>query len=162
MDHLVALVNSRDILELFLAGCHLDRGLFSSSVFITVVCFTATSRPVMNRYTPTFVFLLMCLMVVLVNWRCATGGTTVGWTDSGAPVVDGRTYPLLDYNGIKHQYKGDVSNFTSPKHNRKLTQYCSVHFEWEDIQARWSQDKLAEPGNHRWNYYVSKNKKSWK
>jgi hypothetical protein len=116
----------------------------------------------MNRHTPTFVFLLMCLVVVLVNWNCATGGTVVGWTDNGAPIVVQRTYPLLDYNGIEHQYKGDVTNFTFPKHNRKLTQYCSIHFEWEDIQARWSQDKLAEPGNHRWNYHVSTNKKSWK
>jgi len=116
----------------------------------------------MNRNTPTFVFLLICLVVVLVNWNCATGGTTVGWTDNGAPIVDGRTYSLLDYNGIEHQYKGDVTNFTFPKHNRKLTQYCSIHFEWEDIQARWSQDKLSEPGNHRWNYFVTKNKKSWK
>jgi len=91
---------------------------------------------------------------------CATGGTMVGWTDNGAPIVAKRTYPLLDYNGIEHQYKGDVSNFTFPKHNRKLTQYCSIHFYWEDIQAKWSQDKHAEPGNHRWNYFVTKNKKS--
>jgi hypothetical protein len=116
----------------------------------------------MNRNTPTFVFLLLCFVIVLVNWNCTAGGTTVGWTDGGAPIVVQRTYPLLDYNGIEHQYKGDVTNFTFPKHNRKLTQYCSIHFDWEDIQARWSQDKLAEPGNHRWNYLVTKNKKSWK
>jgi len=116
----------------------------------------------MSRHTPTLVWLVLCMVFVLVNWNCATGGTTVGWTDGGAPIVVQRTYPLIDYNGIEHQYKGDVTNFTFPKHNRKLTQYCSIHFEWEDIQARWSQDKLAEPGNHRWNYLVTKNKKSWK
>ena len=114
----------------------------------------------MSKYTPTFVFLLLCFVVVLVNWNCATGGTTKGWTDNGAPIVDKRMYSLIDYNGIEHQYKGDVSNFTLPKHNKKLTQYCRVHFHWEDIQARWSQDKHAEPGNHRWNYFVTKNKKS--
>ena len=116
----------------------------------------------MSKHTPTLVWLVLCMVFVLVNWNCATGGTTVGWTDGGAPIVVQRTYPLIDYNGIEHQYKGDVTNFTFPKHNRKLTQYCSIHFEWEDIQARWSQDKLAEPGNHRWNYLVTKNKKSWK
>jgi hypothetical protein len=104
-------------------------------------------------------FAILCILVLLLN-GCATGGTTVGWTDNGAPIVVKRTYPLLDYNGIEHQYKGDVSNFTFPKHNRKLIQYCSIHFCWEDIQARWSQDKLAEPGNYRWNYLVTKNKKS--
>jgi hypothetical protein len=116
----------------------------------------------MSKHTPTFVFLLLCFVIVLVNWNCTSGGTTVGWTDGGAPIVVQRTYPLIDYNGIEHQYKGDVSNFTFPKHNRKLTHYCSIHFEWEDIQARWSQDKLAEPDNYRWNYLVTKNKKSWK
>ena len=114
----------------------------------------------MSKHTPTLVWLVLCMVFVLVSWNCATGGTTVGWTDSGAPIVVNKTYPLIDYNGIEHQYKGDVTNFTFPKHNRKLTQYCSIHFEWEDIQARWSQDKLAEPGNHRWNYLVTKNKKS--
>ena len=116
----------------------------------------------MSKHTPTLVWLVLCMVFVLVSWNCATGGTTVGWTDNGAPIVVNKTYPLIDYNGIGHQYKGDVTNFTFPKHNRKLTQYCSIHFEWEDIQARWSQDKLAEPGNHRWNYLVTKNKKSWK
>jgi hypothetical protein len=114
----------------------------------------------MSKYTPTFVFLLLCFVVVSVNLNCATGGTTVGWTDNGAPIVDNRMYSLIDYNGVEHQYKGDVSNFTFPRHNKKLTQYCRVHFHWEDIQARWSQDKHAEPGNHRWNYLVTKNKKS--
>ena len=116
----------------------------------------------MNRYTPTMVFLLFCLFLIFSNWNCAAGGTTVGWTDNGAPIVVKRIYPLLDYNGIEHQYKGDVSNLILPKHNRKLTQYCSIHFDWEDIQARWSQDKHAEPGNHRWNYLVTKNKKGFK
>ncbi len=69
----------------------------------------------MSKHTPTFVFLLLCFVIVLVNWNCATGGTTVGWTDGGAPIVVKRTYPLLDYNGVEHQYKGDVSNFTFPK-----------------------------------------------
>ena len=114
----------------------------------------------MSKHTPTLVWLVLCMVFVLVSWNCATGGTTIGWTDNGAPIVDKRMYPLLDYNGIEHQYKGDVSNFIFPKHNKKLTEYCSIHFHWEDIQARWSQDKLAEPGNHRWNYLVTKNKKS--
>ena len=50
----------------------------------------------MSKHTPAFVFLLLCFVVVLVNWNCATGGTTVGWTDNGAPIVDRRMYPLLD------------------------------------------------------------------
>ncbi len=104
-------------------------------------------------------FAILCILVLLLN-GCATGGTTVGWTDSGAPIVVQRTYTLLDYNGIEHQYKDDVLKMLYLSDDKKLTQYCSIHFDWEDIQARWSQDKLAEPGNHIWNYLVTKNKKS--
>ena len=103
-------------------------------------------------------FIVLCLLTLQLN-GCAAGGTTKDWTDNGAPIVVEQSYPLTDYNGIEHQYKGDVSNFTLPKHNKKLTQYCRVHFHWEDIQARWSQDKQAESGNYRWNYFVTENKR---
>jgi hypothetical protein len=100
------------------------------------------------------------MVFILVNWNCATGGTTIGWTNGGAPIVVKRTYPLLDYNKIEHQYKDDVLTMLYLSNDKKLTQYCSIHFYWEDIQARWSEDKQAEPGNYRWNYLVTKNNRS--
>ena len=70
-----------------------------------------------------------------------------------------REYELIDYNGILHSYKDDVNNVVFPLHNKLLTQYCREHKSWEDIRAKWSQDKMAEPGNYRFNYYVKKNKR---
>ena len=70
-----------------------------------------------------------------------------------------KEYELIDFNGMTHSYKDDVNKMVFPIHNKLLTQYCREHKSWEDIQARWSQDKMAEPGNYRFNYYVKKNKR---
>ena len=48
----------------------------------------------MNRYTPTFVFLVLCLIVVLINWGCAVyPNITMGY--------DSCPY----YCGIEHRHK---------------------------------------------------------
>ena len=100
----------------------------------------------------------------MVNWRkialllilsivgCTSTGKNIKYRE---PIKE---YELIDFNGIEHLYKDDLNNVVFPRHNRLLTQYCRLHKDWEDIQARWSQDKLAEPGNYRYNYYVRENK----
>ena len=48
----------------------------------------------MNKYTPTFVFLLLCLIVVLSNWNCAVyPNITMGY--NSCPY----------YCGIEHRHK---------------------------------------------------------
>ena len=69
-------------------------------------------------------------------------------------------YPLVDYKGVTHKYKDNFSKLIFPTHNEKLTQYCKVHREWENIKAVWSRDKVQE--HYSWNYYVSKHKMSHK
>ena len=69
-------------------------------------------------------------------------------------------FPLVDYKGVTHKYKDNFSKLIFPTHNEKLTQYCKVHREWENIKAVWSRDKVQ--GHYRWNYYVSKHKMSHK
>ena len=74
---------------------------------------------------------------------------------------DGKTethYPLIDTRLKIHKYKENIQWMIFPKHNTKLTQYCSVHFEWEDIQPIYRQ--INE--EYKWVYQVKKNKKSWK
>jgi len=74
---------------------------------------------------------------------------------------DGKTethYPLIDTRLRIHKYKENIQWMIFPKHNTKLTQYCSVHFEWEDIQPLYR--KVNE--EMKWVYRVNKNKKSWK
>jgi hypothetical protein len=117
----------------------------------------------MSKHTPTLVWLVLCLVFVLLSWNCATGGTTVGWTDGGAPIVRVPTkitsYPLLDSFGEQHKYRENFDSFIFPQDNKKLTLYCAFHWEWENIKAVYTKDE-----NDHWGYFyiVSKNKKSWK
>ena len=72
---------------------------------------------------------------------------------------DRHTYPLLDNKAIMHQYKDNFDKLIFPKHSKKLTQYCSIHHDWEDIKAMWSKNG---GDYYRWQYYVKKNKMSHK
>jgi len=67
-------------------------------------------------------------------------------------------YPLIDTRLKIHKYKENIQWMIFPKHNTQLTQYCSVHFEWEDITPIYR--KVNE--EYKWLYRVNKNKKSWK
>ena len=70
-----------------------------------------------------------------------------------------RLYPLIDNKVIMHKYRDNFDKMIFPKHNAKLTQYCSEHRDWEDIRAVWSKNG---GDTFRWQYYVVKNKKSFK
>ena len=76
------------------------------------------------------------------------------------PTYQNEQFPLIDYNGVVHRYRDNFDKLVFPRHNEKLTQYCSVHYDWENIKAVWSRDKVQ--GHYRWNYYVSKHKMSHK
>ena len=69
-------------------------------------------------------------------------------------------FPLVDYKGETHIYKDNFRELIFPRHNEKLTQYCKAHRDWEHIQAVWSKDKID--GQWRWNYFVTKDRKSFK
>ena len=96
-------------------------------------------------------------LILVFNISCASTSNT-GTAENIKYREPIKEYKLIDFNGILHMYKDDLNNVVFPRHNRLLTQYCREHKCWEDIQARWSQDKLAEPGNYRYNYFVMENK----
>ena len=110
----------------------------------------------MNRYTPTMIWLVMCLIFILANWGCSS-------VTKGIPIARVPTkitsYPLVDYKGEEHKYRDNFDSFIFPRHNQKLTQYCAFHFEWEDIKVVYKKDENGEWG---YSYIVNKNKKSWK
>ena len=110
----------------------------------------------MNRYTPTLVWLVMCLVFVLVNWNCSSVTKRIPIARVPTKIT---SYPLIDYKGEKHKYRDNFDSFIFPQHNHKLTQYCAFHFEWEDIKAVYKKDENGEWG---YSYIVSKNKMSHK
>ena len=70
---------------------------------------------------------------------CTTGGVFEGWTDNGAPIITPRTYPLIDYNNIKHEYRDVKSRWKKVSDIRNIGH--REEFEW------------------RWTYHVQKNKR---
>ena len=91
-----------------------------------------------------------------------TGETTKSEVTTGEVIMEEpmkRLYPLIDNKVIMHKYRDNFDKMIFPKHNAKLTQYCSEHRHWEDIRAVWSKNGGNE---FRWQYYVVKNKKSFK
>ena len=110
----------------------------------------------MNRYTPTMIWLVMCLIFILANWGCSS-------VTKGIPIARVPTkitsYPLIDNRGIEHKYRDKVDSFIFPHDNKKLTQFCAFHFHWEDIKAVYRKD---EDGKWGYTYIVNKNKKSFK
>ena len=100
--------------------------------------------------------ILLCLIIyVLYIYSCS--GTHPGEIIVDEPMK--RLYPLLDNKAITHKYRDNFDKLIFPKHNKKLTQYCSLHRDWEDIKAVWSKNGGDD---YRWQYYVVKNKKSFK
>jgi len=98
----------------------------------------------MSKHTPTLVWLVLCLVIVLVNWNCAP------------TLKDITLYPIEDLNRIQHQYRDDIKSFMYPLDNAKLTQYCAIHFEWEDIHTKWG----IENNEFGWSYRVIKHRKA--
>ena len=114
----------------------------------------------MNRYLPTFLWLLGCAIFCLLNWKCSSSGNA---PLNNAPVARVPTkitsYPLHDVKGEIHKYRDNFDSFIFPQDNKTLTQYCSFHFEWENIKAVGSKDKKGKWG---YSYIVTKHKMSHK
>ena len=86
------------------------------------------------------------MYLIHMNGCVSTGSTSI-------------VFPLMDDKAVIHQYKDNFDKLIFPRHNEKLTQYCSVHLDWEDIKAKWSKNNQHE---FKWQYYVSKHTKRHK
>ena len=102
----------------------------------------------MNRYTPTMIWLVMCLIVVLLNWNCSS---------TNQHGVEEKHYPLIDTRLRIHKYRHNIQWQLFVKSNPR-TEYCSVHYEWEDIRAIY---RLVNE-EMKWVFQVNKNKNRWK
>ena len=102
----------------------------------------------MNRYTPTMIWLVMCLIVVLLNWNCSS---------TNQHGVEEKHYPLIDTRLRIHKYRHNIQWQLFVKSNPR-TEFCTVHYEWEDIRPMY---RLVNE-EMKWVFQVNKNKKSWK
>ena len=88
---------------------------------------------------------------LLLNLHCATTNPNTGEEET--------YYPLIDTRFKIHRYKENIQWLIFPN-NEKKTEYCAIHFEWEDIKPIY---RPAGNGEYRWQYRVTKNNgKPWK
>ena len=64
-------------------------------------------------------------------------------------------YPLIDTRLKIHKYKHNIQWQFFVNANPR-TEYCSVHFVWEDIQPLY---RPIGDGEYRWVYRINKNKR---
>ncbi len=92
----------------------------------------------MNRYTPTMIWLLLCLIVVLMNMGCTNSPSGAIEFNTTRFYIDGKFheeipeeyifknwgYRLIDnVNKIEHTYKKPIVMY----HNDRLVAFCTIH-----------------------------------
>ena len=115
----------------------------------------------MKKYTLTIIHIILCLLAVIILNRCSYEVQDIASPDYNLkhhPSYNDTPYSLLDYKGVLHKYRVDLKSKSFPQDNRELTQYCGIHFHWEDIKAVYG--KVGK--DFTWTYYVNQNKKSFK
>ena len=100
----------------------------------------------MNKYTPTLLWLLLCLIFLFIKSGCSSSVPSpqpetccIGQTEHTCemPGMDDLpiTYNIIDNNNLAHRYKEDIFSLNLPLDNPKLTQFCLLHTEWERLTA---------------------------
>jgi len=78
----------------------------------------------MNRHTPIFIFLMMCLLILLLNWNCAS-------------LMQVSRHEFMDAQNNIHSYKVDIK-----KISKTATHYCQKHYVWETIKSKYTKDGI--------------------
>ena len=111
------------------------------------------------------IFILMSYVHIKEEWKLFWGWLILvillllsGCASTNKSGEEETHYPLLDTSFKLHKYKHNIQWVLFVKNNPR-TEYCSVHFKWEDIQPLY---RPSGNGEYRWVYRVNKNKRSWK
>ena len=78
--------------------------------------------------------LLIALLFLIVLFLQSCNPTVRNVDNKIIPIAKGKTgYELESFDKEIHQYRDDVTTLDLPIDNSKLTQYCMIHYEWENI-----------------------------
>ena len=70
--------------------------------------------------------------------------------------IDPTDYPLRGHNGELHKFGENLHKMIFPRHNQRLTQYCAIHRQWENIKVVYSRDETNQYG---YKYFVTKSRR---
>ncbi len=100
--------------------------------------------------------MVVWLLPLLVLMGCTSSPN--GAINVNKPIVHDIKYPLVGHDGVLHNYRENIYEMNFPQHNRRLTQYCAIHFHWENIKVVYGKDKDGEWG---YRYYITKNRRKY-
>ena len=112
--------------------------------------YTWIGEIIMNKYTPVFVFLLICFMFCLTEMGCTTAPNGAINAQREARQSG---YELDGFHGRVHRYEEDIKSLTILTGDTNLAQFCMNHYVWETITVRLKRD---ENGNHYRDYIVGR------
>ena len=87
----------------------------------------------MNKYTPLFIWLLICFIFLIIKNGCSPSVPSVDPIIIEIIPEQPITYNIMETNGIAHRYEENIFEFDLPLDNPKLTQFCLLHTSWERI-----------------------------
>ena len=61
-------------------------------------------------------------------------------------------YPLLGFDGELHRFGKEIRLH----HNQQITQYCAIHYQWENVKAVYSR---MEDNQYGYKYFITKNRR---
>ena len=65
-------------------------------------------------------------------------------------------YPLRGHDGELHKFGENLHKMIFPRHNQRLTQYCAIHRQWENVKVVYSR---MEDNEYGYKYFVTKNRR---
>ena len=105
----------------------------------------------MNRYTPTMVWLLLCVIVVLINIRCTNSPSGAFEHNTTSYFIDGKFHDSIPDSVIRKMYGFIVTEQDGSQHSYRVFKeighyerdnlYCTAHKKWEVVSAFWQSEK---------------------
>jgi len=71
--------------------------------------------------------------------------------------IDPTDYPLHGHDGELHKFGKNLHNIIFPKHNQRLTLYCAIHRQWENVKSVYGK---KEDGDYGYKHFVTKNRRN--
>ena len=112
----------------------------------------------MKRHILSIIHIVLAVLAILISKGCTTSPN--GAINVHRPLVhdiDPTDYPLRGHDDILHSYGKNLHNMIFPRHNQRLTLYCAIHRQWENVKSVYS-----KRGENDWGYlhYITRSRKN--
>ena len=111
----------------------------------------------MKKHTLSIIHIILAVLAILISKGCTTSPN--GAFNVHRPLVhdiDPTDYPLRGHDDILHNYGKSLGNIIFPRHNQRLTLYCAIHREWENVKSVYGK---KEDGEYGYKHFITRNRR---